>query len=172
MDKEKKEKLEARRREEDAVFNKMLTWFMGAVIFEAFVLFLKRFYVDYNHMSESAIGFALGIHKTLGVLRFAGPVLLVGAVIWLVGCYKKQKALRFPALIAAVGFALTVADFLGYHLRALGVSLLGAIGPVVAILAVIFFLYQREFFYSAILSRLSRSLDLSRKKKCVNTQRD
>ena len=66
MDKEKKEKLEARRREEDAVFNKMLVWFAGAVIFEIFVILLKRFYVDYNDQSGSSIQLALGIFKTLG----------------------------------------------------------------------------------------------------------
>ena len=41
-----KEKRQQRRNEEDAIFNRMLLWLVGAVIAEAVALFVKRFYVD------------------------------------------------------------------------------------------------------------------------------
>ena len=152
MDKQRQEKLDARRRQEDIVFNKMLVWFVGAVIFEMLVLFLKRFFINYDQMSMSGIQFSITLGKILGVLRFVAPVLAVVGVAWLVAWRKKEKSLVLPGVFAAVGAALTVTAFLGYHYRELGINLLGAVGPAVAVLAVIFFLYQREFFYSAILS--------------------
>jgi len=152
MDKQKQEKLEARRRQEDIVFNKMLVWFLGAVVFGMLVLFLKRFYINYDQMSMSGIQFAITLRKVLGVLRFVSPVLFAGGAAWFAAWKKKQKSLVLPGICALAGLALTLVAFLGYHYHEFGVNLLGIVAPAVAVLAVIFFLYQREFFYSAILS--------------------
>ena len=152
MDKQKQEKLEARRRQEDATFNKLLVWFVGAVVFEMLVLFLKRFYINYDQMSISGVQFAIAIGKVLGVLRFAGLAVMVAGAAWLAARKKKEKSIVLPGICAAAGLALALTAFLGYHYQEFGVNLLGVVAPAVAVLAVIFFLYQREFFYSAILS--------------------
>jgi hypothetical protein len=79
---------------------------------------------------------------------------MVGAAAWLVARHKKNKTLTLPGILAAVGFALTVTAFLGYHYGELGVSMMGALAPLVAVLAVVYYLYQREFFYSTVLTGL------------------
>ena len=92
MDKQKQEKLEARRRQEDATFNKLLVWFVGAVVFEMLVLFLKRFYINYDQMSISGVQFAIAIGKVLGVLRFAGLAVMVAGAAWLAARKKKERS--------------------------------------------------------------------------------
>lgn len=152
MDKQKQEKLDVRRRQEDVTFNKLLVWFFGAVVFEMLVLFLKRFYINYDQMSLNGIQFAITLGNVLGALRFAAPAVMILGALWVGLWKKKQKSLVLPGICAMAGLALTLIAFLAYHYRDFGVNMLGAVAPAVAVLAVVFFLYQREFFYSAILS--------------------
>jgi len=144
------EKLEERRRQEDQVFNKLLAWFAGAVVYEMVALFLKRFFINYNQMSAGAVKFSMLIGSVLDVLQYAALALTVVALAWCISSHKKQKSVVVPGMLALFGGALTVTAFVAYRYRGLGVSILGAVAPVVAVLAIIFFLYQREFFYNAI----------------------
>ena len=55
-----KERRNQRRSAEDAVFNRMLLWLLGAVVAEVIILLVKHFYVDITGASLSiAIAVAL-----------------------------------------------------------------------------------------------------------------
>lgn len=144
----KKQQPTARRKQEDAALNKLLIWFAIAIGYEAFVLLLKRFYVNFTGEGELAV--ALALKYTLQVLQWAGPVLTVGAIVWLVMNRRQGKSLRVPGICAGALFALSVTAILAYRYWRTGVDMLGLVAPVVAILSLIYYLYQREFFCNTL----------------------
>jgi hypothetical protein len=150
MDKQRVEKLDERRRQEDLVFNKVLVCFAGAVVYEMVAIFLQRFFVNYNQMSIEAVQFAMAIGNVLGLLRFVAPVLMIAALVWGVARNKKQKSVFLPVLLTVAGALLTFTAFMAYYFRGVGVSVLGAVAPVGVALTILFFLYQKEFFFSGI----------------------
>lgn len=147
-----KKKTQARRKQEDAALNKLLIWFGIAIGYEAIVLLLKRFYVNYR-TTEAEITFAYGLSKVFSVLWWLTPVLAVAGLVWLVWSWKQKKPLRVPAICAAALCALAVTCFLcARYSHVGGLDLLGAVAPATAVLALIFYLYQKEFFCNTILT--------------------
>ncbi len=140
----------ARRAQEDAVFNKLLTWLGGLVCLELFTLLVKRFYIDF-HANEAAIRFALGVDGFFGVFRFAGLAAVLACGAWLLVTLRAGKKAVAPLVCtAAVGW-LWLAAILCYGLNEAGMTLLCAIPVVLGILCAIWFIYQREFFACACL---------------------
>lgn len=144
-----KEKRLLRQKEEDALFNKMLMWLVGAVIAEAIVLFIRRFYLNAT-ISGQAIFSAL--HLILGVLAYAGLILTVLGVIWCVLSHKKGKKLALPGICTVVVAFLWILSALVYFLDGFGVKFMVILPIAVAVLILIYFLYQRVFFVNAIFS--------------------
>jgi hypothetical protein len=145
-----REENDERRRQEDLVFNKVLVCFAGAVVYEMVAIFLQRFFVNYNQMSIEAVQFAMAIGNVLGLLRFVAPVLMIAAIVWGVARNKKQKSVFLPVLLTVAGALLTFTAFMAYYFRGVGGSVLGAVAPVGVALTILFFLYQKEFFFSGI----------------------
>lgn len=146
----KKQQESVRRRQEDAALNKLLIWFGIAIGYEAVVLLLKRFYV--NARSESEVGFALGLHQIFSVLQWVAPVLAVAAAVWTVTSWRGGKPVRAPAICTGVLLALSLTVILTYRFYSNGVETLGVVAPAAAILALIYYLYQREFFCNTLIT--------------------
>ena len=142
-----KEKRMQRRRAEDAVFNRMLLCLLGAVIAEVVVLIVKRIYLD-----VVSVPLANALYYAFGVFQFLGLALTVAGIVWCVLWKKNGKKLTVPAVCTAVVGTLWIIALLTYQLNALGVRVLMILPAVVAILMLIFFLYQRAFFVNAILT--------------------
>ncbi len=150
-------KRQQRRNEEDAVFNRMLLWLVGAVVAEAVVLVVKRLYVDFR-LTDLEISIATGLMNFFRVFTFAGLALTVLGVVWCLAVRKKQKGLRLAVgCTAAVGFLWIVA-LLCWRLYDTGVKLLVALPIAAAVLILIWFLYQRAFFCSAVITACGLAL--------------
>lgn len=152
MDKSRQEKIELRRKKENENLNKLLVWFAGAIIYEAFVLVLKRFYINFSSTSLAEINFALGMSKVFMVLQFVAPILTVVALVRFVRSRKQGKPTRKSLVSMWVCAVLAVTAVVAYQFRGIGVTALGVAAPVAAVLALIYYLYQKEFFCNTVLA--------------------
>lgn len=140
-----------RRKQEDAAFNKMLLWLAGAVVLELLTILLRRVYINYSY-TDFGVGFMVALNAFFGVFRFAGAVLTVAGAVWLLLSVKNGKKRILPGACTGVALWLWAASVLCYGLNTMGMKILCVLPAAVAVLAAIFFLYQREFFYNAILA--------------------
>lgn len=146
-----KEKRAQRRSAEDAVFNHMLLWLLGAVVAEIIILLVKRFYVDIRSNAVS-IAVATGLLGFFRVYQFLGAVLTAAGIVWTVLTVRAKKKATLPLLCTGVVLFLWVVTMLTYHLFASGVRILMVLPAVAAVLILIYFLYQRAFFVNAVLT--------------------
>ncbi|WP_297716330.1 hypothetical protein [Intestinimonas sp.] len=155
MDKEKRaaDKRAARNHKEDIVLNRVLIWFGAAVVAELVLLLLNRYYINVT-TAPGEIEFA-------GALLKAWPVLIgvtaVGAALCLFWSYfwaKGGKRITLPAILAGVFFVGLVISVVTYRFYATGVQFLCGAVPAAAVLALVYYLYQHEFFAVTVLSAL------------------
>lgn len=148
------EKRIQRRKQEDAAFNRMLIWIAVCVVLEVLTLLLRRIYLNFSATS-TGIAVAGGLHSFFGVFRFLGIVLTLAGAVWLWNVAMRQgkrgKELLLPGICTGVVLWLTVFSILGHTRSDAGMALLCALPVVVAVLAAIFYLYQRDFFVCAVL---------------------
>lgn len=139
-----------RQKQEDAAFNKMLIWLAGSVVVEGLTLLLRKLYINYSY-TDLGVGIALGLSKFFSVFRFLGAVLFVAGCVWTYLTVKKQGKKALPLAVTGVVLWLWIASVLCFQLGEMGMGMLCVLPAVVAVLAAVFFLYQREFFCNAIL---------------------
>jgi hypothetical protein len=134
-----------RQQQEDAAFNKMLLWLAGAVVVEGISLLIRMFYLDYTYM----VG---GLNTFFKVFRFVGLVLFVAGCVWTVMKIRKREKHTLPLACTGAVLWVWVVSVLCYGLNITGMKLMCVLPAVVAALAAIYFLYQREFFVSCALA--------------------
>lgn len=145
------EKRAARQRQEDAVLNRVLIWFGAAVIVELIMLLLNRYFINYTTDSNE-IMFADALSRILPVVALGGLALCVACAVWFWYARKNAKKSGLPMVLALVFAALSVCLGVTYQFRATGVQLLCGAVPVVAVMALVYYLYQKEFFAVTVLS--------------------
>ena len=141
-------KAQRRRKEEDAIFNKMLLWLAGAMVAELVVFLLKRIYVDFWLDVEAAYGLSIFFRA----FRFAGAALTAAAAAWLTVCLRKGKKSVLPMVCTAALAFLWIIAVLAYQFYDTGMRVLMALPVAAAVLILIYFLYQRTFFVTAALT--------------------
>lgn len=141
-----KKEREARRRQEDMALNRGLMWVGGAIVLEALLLLVNRYYINYRLDEVFTAEMVLNVLK--GV-RIAGAVAFVLAVVWTVLQFRKGAKFILPVAAAAAGGALAICAHVTLAFQKNGVQMLLLLVPAWAGLALIFYLYQREFFLGA-----------------------
>ena len=115
---------------------------------EVLLALLNRFYVNYP-LTESGINIFMALNEALKVVRIAAPIAAVLALLWSIRQAGQGKKYA-PALIAAIALAaLTVCVHVAVKYRADGMSMLYWLVIAWAVLAMVFYIYQREFFLAA-----------------------
>lgn len=140
-----KQKQAARNQKEDVVLNRTLIWFGGAVVVELLLLLLNRYYINYN---VSGITLMSNIHKALPVMIAALAVLTVVCAVWLYTGLKKKRSGLIPGLLTGVFGALALGCLAAFRFKGAGIQLMCTLVPAVAVLALVYYLYQREFLPS------------------------
>ena len=140
---DKREKAAERARQEDAILNRVLIWIAGSVVLEALLLLLNRYYVEYT-MEEVFI--AKGIYDATGVLSFVFPICFVVALIWWVAAHRRGRKTLAPQIVTTVLAILSVCAIFCHFFVESGVKVLCVAVPCVAVLALVYYLYQHEFF--------------------------
>ena len=149
---DKKERQAQRAKQEDEILVKVLWWIVGCVVLEALVLLLNRYYVNYT---ASQIDLAYALHKSvIPVLAVVFPVCFVATLLLWLAARKKGKLVRLTAGLTLAFLALAVCAVVTYFFAGTGIRFLYIAVPAVAVLALIYYLYQREFFCAAVLSAL------------------
>ena len=143
-----KGKREQRHEQEDAAFNKMLLWLVGAVVVELFIILVKRVYVD----SLAGVKVVLVMINIFRIFTFLGAALTAAAIVWAVLNYRKGKSVLVPCSCAAAVAGLWVMSVLGYYLHDVGMNIMMLLPAVAAALIVVYFLYQRVFFLNALMT--------------------
>ena len=145
MDKKQREE---RRRQEDIALQRGLLWVVGAVVLEALLVLVNRFYINYS-LSDAGIQLCITLHEVLRVLRIAAPVAAVLSLAWAVWQFRQKKKYALPLILAIALAAAAICVHVIIKYQAAGVSMLYWLVVAWAVLALVFYIYQREFFLAA-----------------------
>ena len=145
MDKEKRaaEKRAARSHKEDAILNRVLIWFGAAVVVELVLLLLNRYYINIT-TAPGEIEFAGALLKAWPVIIGVAAAGTVVCLLWAIFWAKGGKRIVLPAALTGVT----------YRFYDTGVQFLCGAVPAAAVLALVYYLYQHEFFAVTVLSAL------------------
>ena len=148
----KKEQQKAQRaREGDVVLTKVLWWILGAVVLEALLLLLNKVYVKFTTEQVYIAVALLGMFKVLAIVL---PICFVILLLWTLVFWRSGRSIRLPGVLTGISLVLAVCAVVIYVFYDRGISFLYIAVPAVTVLALIYYLYQREFFFSAALSAL------------------
>ena len=143
-----KKQREARRQQEDIALQRGLLWVAGAVVLEVLLVLLNRFYVNPS-LSDSGIQILSTLHEVLKVVRMVAPVLAVLALLWTAWQLKQKKPYALQLILTIALAAVSVCVHVAIKFRADGMSMLYWLVIAWAVLAMVFYIYQREFFLAA-----------------------
>lgn len=147
----KQGKRQQRHSAEDAVFNRMLLWLAGAVVAELLILLVKHFYVDITG-SDFSVAVAGALLAFFQVFQYVGLALLVVGIVWTVLFARSHRKLALPVVCTCVIGFVWLVSVVAYRMFDNGLRILMVLPAVFAVLVLIFFLYQREFFVNAVLT--------------------
>ena len=155
MDKEKRaaDKRAARNHKEDVILNRVLVWFGAAVVVELVLLLLNRYYINVT-TAPGEIEFAGALLKAwpaiIGITAAGTVICLLWSFLWARG----GKHIVLPGVLTGVFLAALVISAVTYRFYATGVQFLCGAVPAAAVLALVYYLYQHEFFAITVLSAL------------------
>lgn len=147
-----KKQREARRRQEDIALQRGLMWVAGAVVLEALLVLVNRYYINY-YVNE--IDILVTVDNVLRVLRAAAPAVTILALLWTAWQLKQGKKFGVPLAVTAGLGAVSVCAHVAIKFRGDGVSMLFWLVIDWAVLALVFYIYQREFFLGACACSMS-----------------
>lgn len=142
---------EAQRRQEDRDLNRALIWVGAAVVLEFLLSLINKYYINFRTTPES-INLALAISAALNGLRWVSLAALAACVVWVVLRLKQGGRAGHQLSLAAVSAALYLCAQITLVFQESGIRMLFWLVPAWAALALVYYLYQREFFLSALVS--------------------
>lgn len=147
-----KKQREARRKQEDQALTRAMLWVAAAIVLEGLLVLLNRYYINY-YLSE--IDLMLAVHSGLKVLRLAAAAVALLSLVWTVVSVLHHKKITLPLLLTIAGGAFAICSHVALRYRDGGVSMLFWLVVAWAVLALIYYIYQKEFFLSATATGLS-----------------
>ena len=147
-----KKQRDARRHQEDVALNRALLWVGGAIILEVLLLLVNRYYINFR---VSEVDGAIFIDSVLRILRVACPVAAVVCLIWAVLRFRKGASAGLPIVLMLVFGAVAVCSYVALSFQGAGLRMLFLLVPAWAGLALVYYLYHRDFFLSAVAVGLS-----------------
>lgn len=139
---------EERRRQEDIALQRGLLWVLGAIVLEALLMAVNRYYFNY-YLTDWEINLAIAISGVLSFLRYAAPIAAVASLGY--SLWQLQNGRRYgPALVLALALgAVAVCVHVIIKFQGPGLSMLFWLVVAWAVLALVYYIYQREFFVAA-----------------------
>lgn len=146
---DKRERADQAKQQEEAAMNRVLIWIGGSVVLEALLLLLNRYYADYK---VKDIQIAVALRSVFDVLAVALPVCFLAGLVWWVVSWKKGPHKLLPQVVTTVLGVLAVCAVAVKLYAGTGIKVLYVAVPCLAALALVYYLYQREFFAMAVMS--------------------
>lgn len=145
MDKKQREE---RRRQEDIALQRGLLWVAGAIVLEALLVLVNRFYINI-YLDKAEVDRAILLDRLLHILRLAAPAAALLALAWTAWQLKQGKKF-VPALVLSIALgACGICSHIIVQYQGAGVSMLFWLVAAWAVLALVYYIYQREFFLAA-----------------------
>lgn len=145
MDKKQREE---RRRQEDIALQRGLLWVAGAIVLEALLVLVNRFYINFR-LTDAGVNVFVFLSQWLPILR---NIALVGAVLvllWAVWQLKKGERFGWQLIGAIALAAAAICAHVSVKFQGPGVNMLFWLVAAWAVLALVYYIYQREFFLAA-----------------------
>ena len=146
----KEEKL-ARDRKEDEVLGKVIVWFLSAVVLEFLLFLVNRYYINVRVATDWGVPVMNAIYNIVRVLPFVGVIVAALLAIRAVTWKKRGKNAGKYAVACALSLVVALCALVIWRFYDTGVKFLYVLVPVIAVLALVYYLYQREFFFSALI---------------------
>ena len=140
---------EERRRQEDMALNRGLLWVAGAIVLELLLMLVKRYYIN-TGLSNFEVQMMVTLHSVLKGVRVAGGVLAVLCAVWAVMKANQGKRVTLPVVLGCACTALAICAHVAVAYQEAGVGMLFQLVPAWAGLALVYYLYQKEFFLAAL----------------------
>lgn len=151
MEKNRKQMRAAKAKAEEAVLHRVLCWFAGGAVLELLLLVLNRYY---NNYLAGEIELRLVLGTAVRIVAVAALACAGAAAYWWNGARKAGKPALLPALLSVFLLGVSGSCFAAWAFPRDGLRLAIVAVPVTAVLAMIFYLYQHEFFLIALQSTL------------------
>lgn len=142
-----KKQREARRHQEDMALNRALLWVGGAIVLELLLLLINRYYINFL---VTEVNIASFLSTALHILQYAGAAAAFACLIWAVLCFRKGGKTALPTILAIVFGAVAICSHVAVTFQQLGMQMLFLLVPAWAGLALVYYLYHRDFFLSAV----------------------
>ena len=142
---------EARRRQEDRDLNRALIWVGAAIVLEFLLVLVNKYYINYRTTTES-INLAVAFNTGLHVLRWISLAGVIACLVWALLRLRRGSNVARPLTIMAGSFVLLLCCHVVLAFQVAGVRMLFWLVPAWAALALVYYLYQREFFLAALVS--------------------
>ena len=126
-----------RRQEERAALNNIFTTFLVGLAAECYLFLIYRFPVT--------------LYSVLQILTWAGLAAFVGGAVFALVKKSDQKFAKIGALTSAGGLFFAVTGWVVANFFESGIVTLCVLVPVVTILGLIYFLYQRDCFLNTLI---------------------
>ena len=140
-------------RQEDSALNKALLWVAGAIILEILLVLIDRYYINF-YTDEQSIAIALGIGTAVRACCVLFLVVCIAGAVWTWMWTKRERSRLLPWGVTLAGGALFLFCALIWRINDDGVALLYVLIPAAAVLALVYYLYQRECFFAVALTGL------------------
>ena len=138
-----------KKKQEDIALNRALIWFAAAMVVEFLLLLVNKYYINFTADSES-IRLALTMGTILKVTTIFGLLAAVLFGVWGWKQGKKTGSVSFLCVVlTTVLLVVGISSGLIVLFYRAAVQLLYIMVPAGAVLALVYYLYQKEFFFSA-----------------------
>lgn len=148
-----KNQKEEQRRQEDRALNRGLIWVGAAIVLELLLLLVNKYYIDVYTTSMS-VSLAYAFQTGLKAVRIIALVGMAVCAVWTWLNVKKRNSVTPPVVLLIGCGVLTFCAHVSLTYKDSGLHMLFLLVPALAALALVFYLYQREFFLCAAFSGL------------------
>lgn len=146
-----KNEREAQRRQEDRALNSALIWVGAAIVLEFLLVMVNRHYINFM-LTEQAINIAVAIQAALKALRWISLAGFVVGIVWTVRNLVTGKRTGRCGALSVAALVVLICTHVILTFSSTGLHMLFWLVPALAALALVFYLYQQEFFFSAWIS--------------------
>lgn len=147
----KRKKAEKAKAEEEAL-NRILCWVTGGAVLEFLLLLLNRYW---SHYTVDQIDLRIALGTAVKILAVAGLCCTAGAGYWWNNARKSGKGTNLPGTLSLFMLGVSVSCFAAWIVPSAGLQMMSFVVPAVVVLALIYYLYQHEFFLIGCQSALA-----------------
>ncbi|MCI9264120.1 MAG: hypothetical protein HFF06_06055 [Oscillospiraceae bacterium] len=152
MDNNTKKKRAEKAKAEEAALNRILCWVTGGAVLEFLLLLLSRWWTYYT---VDQIDFRVALGTAVKILAVAALACAAGGAYWWNNARRSGKGTNLPGTLCLFMAGVSLSCFAAWFVSGTGLQLMSYAVPAVVVLALIYYLYQHEFFLIACQATLA-----------------